>query len=391
MPDYAEVAGVANAYANGLGHQSHTSTSPLYDSCGAYATTSLIGTTNIYHQNHYDNQHPQLQHSVHYNNVVRNGPFVYPNKKTSSTSLNTSKLDDNTEGKETREKLNNTFGGNRNNTLSYGIRNRLMKMNITENKMDILINNLGPKGSLNGSVKSIHKPSNSSQEHVSQIPPPTPNLGSTRRNQFLANGTLNASKKILFPNEAPVPIMKSYLDPETDEEEADGENVGGPEELRLSCDKVSSNGNIVNSSVGGSQNNNKHHNINSSSKSPRNKSQRQFVAGDNQSLPGKNQTPNKGAKSLNSSSSSSSPSSPYHMINHRRNGQHNSSGGTSHDPSATDCPSSNNGGNGGSNSGRSNNGTASSPPLSKKNFAGSDNQINGSPNYMKSFGKTDNV
>ena len=101
MPDYAEVAGVTSAYANGMGHQSHTSTSPLYDSCGAYATTSLIGTTNIYHQNtspRYDNQPSQQQQQQHYNNVIRNGPFVYPNtnnnnnKKNSSTSLNTPRL-----------------------------------------------------------------------------------------------------------------------------------------------------------------------------------------------------------------------------------------------------------------------------------------------------------
>lgn len=397
MPDYAEVAGVASMYANGMGHQSHNSTSPLYDSCGAYATTSLIGTTNIYHQNrHYDNsssaQQQHHQQAAHYNNVIRSGPFVYPNKKTSSTSLNTPE-NANSDGGAARDKLNNTFGGNRNNTLSFGIRNRLMKMNITENKMDILINNLGPKGSLNGGGKSVVQkgPSqNGNAEPVNPIPPPTPNLGSTRRNQFLANGNVNGQKKNLFPNEAPPPppqqIMKSYLDPATDEEEEWTQE--GEEGLR-SCDRV--NGNV-------NSNHNNNNNSTSNCNSPRNKSQRQqLLAGDNQSLTAKNQTPpHKSNKSLNSSSSSSS--SPYHMINHSSGssrtgggGGHPDSSGSSSSSTSNTCPNNNtnNGGNGGWNS-TSSNGSGSSP-LTKSNFAGSDNQINGCPNYMKSFGKTDNV
>lgn len=401
MPDYAEVAGVTSMYANGMGHQSHTSTSPLYDSCGAYATTSLIGTTNIYHQNrHYDNasqqqqQQHHLQQAAHYNNVIRSGPFVYPNKKTSSTSLNTPKLEENVDGGVVRDKLNNTFGGNRNNnnTLSFGIRNRLMKMNITENKMDILINNLGPKGSVNGGVKSVIQkalPQTGNAEPVNPIPPPTPNLGSTRRNQFLGSGKVNGQqKKSHFPNEPPPPppppqIMKSYLDPATDDEE---EWTQEGDDGQRSCDRVNGN---VNSNH---NNNNNNNNSTSNCNSPRNKSQRQqLLAGDNQSLTAKNQTPpHKSSKSLNSSSSSSS--SPYHMINHgsRNGGGHQDSSGSSSSSTSTTCPNTNNtGGNGGWNS-ASSNGSASSP-LTKNNFAGSDNQINGSPNYMKSFGKTDNV
>lgn len=392
MPDYAEVAGVASAYANGMGHQSHTSTSPLYDSCGAYATTSLIGTTNIYHQNRYDTQQQaelSLPHS-HYNNVIHNGPFVYPNKKTSSTSLNTPKMDGERSEKG-GDKLNNTFGGNRNNTLSYGIRNRLMKMNITENKMDILINNnnLNAKGSLNGSCKSIQKPS---AESVNPLPPPTPNLGSTRRNQFLAgNGGVGGGKmkKNLFPNEAPnappPPVMKSYLDPETDDDEEQDElDVGGlngqlqfegeQQQVDRSCDRVNGNGNVANSisSVNNNVNNNNNHNSNSTRSG---KSQRQhLLAGDNNNQSLKSLANKNSSKSLNSSSSSS----PYHMINHRRN---HAAG-----PAANGDSSSTNGLNNGSGGGSS-----TSSPLMKKNFAGSDNQINGSPNYMKSFGKTDNV
>lgn len=374
MPDYAEVAGVANAYANGMGHQSHTSTSPLYDSCGAYATTSLIGTTNIYHQSQYQNQQqpqPQIQ-SSHYNNVIRNGPFVYPNKKSSSTSLNTPKHGEEIDNG--GEKLNNTFGGNRNNTLSYGIRNRLMKMNITENKMDILINNnLSAKGSVNGSVMSIQKPSTGpgATDSVNPIPPPTPNLGSTRRNQFLGTNGQKMKKRDLFPNEAPpAPLMKSYLDPETDEDEV------GVEER--SCDRV--NGNSINNN-----NNMNHNNNNNSTRSG--KSQRQLLSGgdnNNQSLVvgGKNPANKSSNKSLNSSSSS-----PYHMINHRRNGQSSAVNGDSSSTASTNCLLNNGGGN--HSSGSSNSSTSS--PLMKKNFAGSDNQINGSPNYMKSFGKTDNV
>lgn len=375
MPDYAEVAGVANAYANGMGHQSHTSTSPLYDSCGAYATTSLIGTTNIYHQSQYQNQQqpqPQIQ-SSHYNNVIRNGPFVYPNKKSSSTSLNTPKHGEEIDNG--GEKLNNTFGGNRNNTLSYGIRNRLMKMNITENKMDILINNnLSAKGSVNGSVMSIQKPSTGpgATDSVNPIPPPTPNLGSTRRNQFLGTNGQKMKKRDLFPNEAPpAPLMKSYLDPETDEDEV------GVEER--SCDRV--NGNSINN------NNNMNHNNNNNNSTRSGKSQRQLLSGgdnNNQSLVvgGKNPTNKSSNKSLNSSSSS-----PYHMINHRRNGQSSAANGESSSTASTNCLLNNGGGN--HSSGSSNSSTSS--PLMKKNFAGSDNQINGSPNYMKSFGKTDNV
>lgn len=374
MPDYAEVAGVANAYANGMGHQSHTSTSPLYDSCGAYATTSLIGTTNIYHQSQYQNQQqpqPQIQ-SSHYNNVIRNGPFVYPNKKSSSTSLNTPKHGEEIDNG--GEKLNNTFGGNRNNTLSYGIRNRLMKMNITENKMDILINNnLSAKGSVNGSVMSIQKPSTGpgATDSVNPIPPPTPNLGSTRRNQFLGTNGQKMKKRDLFPNEAPpAPLMKSYLDPETDEDEV------GVEER--SCDRV--NGNSINNN-----NNMNHNNNNNSTRSG--KSQRQLLSGADNNNPslvvgGKNPANKSSNKSLNSSSSS-----PYHMINHRRNGQSSAVNGDSSSTASTNCLLNNGGGN--HSSGSSNSSTSS--PLMKKNFAGSDNQINGSPNYMKSFGKTDNV
>lgn len=403
MPDYAEVAGVTNAYSNG---QSHTSQSPLYDSCGAYATTSLIGTTNIYHQNRYENQQ---QAPTHYNNVIRNGPFVYPNKKTSSTSLNTPKMED-TNGEEGgREKLNNTFGGNRTNTLSYGIRNRLMKMNITENKMDILINNLGAKGAVsqNGSIKSIQKPTTS--EGVIPIPPPTPNLGSTRRNQFLANGgnnnpNLHVSKKNLFPNEAP-PIIKSYLDPETDDEDDDQQQqqlVGLMNGGIGACDRTrameNGGGEGGRDAVNSSSSSINNHNNNNRNKSQ----QRHLLSGDNQSLNGgggspcKNQMPNKSNKSLNSSSASSSP---YHMINHRRNGGGSpattvlsNNGGIQAassslmlDSSQSTCLST-------GNSASSSSGCSSaSSPLLKKNFTGSDNQINGSPNYMKSFGKTDNV
>lgn len=405
MPDYAEVAGVTNAYSNG---QSHTSTSPLYDSCGAYATTSLIGTTNIYHQNRYENQQ---QAAAQYNNVIRNGPFVYPNKKTSSTSLNTpNKVDEAGDEGGNREKLNNTYGGNRTNTLSYGIRNRLMKMNITENKMDILINNLGAKGAVsqNGSIKSIQKPM-AATESVIPLPPPTPNLGSTRRNQFLANGggnhtnnsNLHVSKKNLFPNEAPL-IIKSYLDPETDDEDDIGHQQsaevmnGGGGGIR-SCDRES-NGGEARDAVNNSCSSINNHNNNSRSRSQ----QRHLLSGgDNQSLngggsPGKNQMPNKSNKSLNSSSAASSP---YHMINHgRRNGAGSpaamNNGGIQAaaslmlDSSASSCLNNNAGGNSASSSSGC---SSASSPLMKKNFTGSDNQINGSPNYMKSFGKTDNV
>lgn len=395
MPDYAEVAGVTNAYANGMGHQSHTSTSPLYDSCGAYATTSLIGTTNIYHQSRYDQQQPQpppQQQQQHYNNVIRNGPFVYPNKKSSCTSLNTPKLEE-TGDKAGGDKLSNTFGGNRNNTLSYGIRNRLMKMNITENKMDILINNNLKGSGLNGSCKSIQKPS---AESVNPIPPPTPNLGSTRRNQFMGGvtpATTTAGQKIkknLFPNEAPTtalppPVMKSYLDPETDE---DGDEGAGDmdEGLQLfgerSCDRVSGSGGVVNSIS--NVNNNNNNNINNGS-TRSGKSHRSLLAGDNnnQSLvvvgKGAAASNNKNSKNSTSSSSTTTSSSPYHMINHRRNGPVAGNGDSS---SSSNSSSTNSAGG---------NSSSTSSPLLKKNFAGSDNQINGSPNYMKSFGKTDNV
>lgn len=424
MPDYAEVAGVTSAYANGIGHQSHTSTSPLYDSCGAYATTSLIGTTNIYHQNANNSRgYEGDQQQQHYTNgaVIRNGPFVYPNKKNSCTSLNASSkmLLDSSSENATPEKQSNTFNGNRNNTLSYGIRNRLMKMNITENKLDILINTNGSGGggstkSLNGSCKSIQKPT---AETVHPIPPPTPNLGSTRRNQFLTNNNNNGSsvghslamlkqkKRDLFPNEAPqLPVvMKSYLDPETDEEDQDQNEQDGEDQLMLnlgggdghgldSCDRILT-GNGVNSSAMNSGNNN-----NNSSRSAKKSPRIQLMAGDNH-----NQSSLTGGGSLRSNNNniinnninngkSLGPSPPtpppYHnMINHQHRRTPGQQPPTTGDLSTTSVNHSTNSG-GGDNGGCT---SSPAPLLTKKNFTGSDNQINGSPNYMKSFGKTDNV
>ncbi|XP_055687324.1 protein sax-3-like [Lutzomyia longipalpis] len=131
MPDYAEVAGVSS-----FKHPK----SPLYDSCGAYATTSLIGTTNIYHQNRMDAKSNSIYSaptSCHYG--INDGlPYAMDASKNANVLQR--------------------------NAAHHGSHNRLI-MNITENRLN-LINNLG-------------RPS------TSTAMPQTPMLGTMRRNRLM--------------------------------------------------------------------------------------------------------------------------------------------------------------------------------------------------------------
>lgn len=386
MPDYAEVAGVASAY-NSMGNP-HNSTSPLYDSCGAYATTSLIGTTNIYHQSQYDpimHQH-HTSKSLHYNNILNNDlQFVFPEKKASSVSLNN------------HNNTSNNNNGGKASSAGYGIRNRLMKMNITENKMDVLlINNLGHTNKSNSSVNSIQKPSPLTTANPTV--PPTPNLGSTRRNHFLmtrGNNGINLSKssKTLFQDEPPLCMLKStsYLDrnedsPSSSTDDADDDssergtstsdgmqkkNRGDEDNTNNNC---SSNNRTAlfgdNQSLSSFQNNNVNSSIISGSVNSNNNSSNNI---------GKNNT-NKSSKSLNSA---------YHIINHRKNGGYaNGKIVSGNSPPVngllhlkSDSVGANGGGYGKTNGHVVGNGT-------KKSFSNGETQVNG---YMKSFGKTDKV
>lgn len=137
MPDYAEVAGVSS-----FKHPK----SPLYDSCGAYATTSLIGTTNIYHQNRIDAKSNSIYSaptSCHYG--INDGlPYGVDAAKNAA--------------------LNHHANVLQRNSAHHGSHNRLI-MNITENRMN-LINNL-------------------SRPSTSTAVPQTPMLGTMRRNRLM--------------------------------------------------------------------------------------------------------------------------------------------------------------------------------------------------------------
>lgn len=109
MPDYAEVAG-CSSFKN--------PTSPMYDSCGAYATTNLVKNANIFSSNFHNNNKNCIYSaptSCHYN--VDGHKFSYSDTMNYPTHSN----------------------------------NKITKMNIIENKMDA-INNLNRTISSSASV-----------------------------------------------------------------------------------------------------------------------------------------------------------------------------------------------------------------------------------------------
>lgn len=115
MPDYAEVAG-CSTFKN--------PTSPLYDSCGAYATTNLVKNANIFTNNFHNNNKNSIYSaptSCHYNVEDRDGG--------GSSNGNSGK--------------GHPFAYSESNFPTH---NKATKMNIIENKMD-MINNLNRSSS----------------------------------------------------------------------------------------------------------------------------------------------------------------------------------------------------------------------------------------------------
>lgn len=127
MPDYAEVAG-CSSFKN--------PTSPMYDSCGAYATTNLVKNANLFSSNFHNNNKNCIYSaptSCHYN--VDGHKFSYSD------------------------------------TMSFPAHNnKITKMNIIENKMDAINN-------LNRSSSSTSVPPN--------------NNGPTKPTTTIMNGVIN--------------------------------------------------------------------------------------------------------------------------------------------------------------------------------------------------------
>lgn len=125
MPDYAEVAG-CSTFKN--------PTSPLYDSCGAYATTNLVKNANIFTNNFHNNNKNSIYSaptSCHYNGADRDGVQM-GNSGGGSNSNN-----GNIAG------MAHSFAYSESNFPTH---NKATKMNIIENKMD-MINNLNRSSS----------------------------------------------------------------------------------------------------------------------------------------------------------------------------------------------------------------------------------------------------
>lgn len=157
MPDYAEVAG-CSSFKN--------STSPTYDTFGAYATTTLVGRQ--YPKNSYS-----APNSVHYNNFINNGGSIGNGN----------------------HHLQHQYNHNANGVIPMS--NNQLKMNIIENKMEQLMNNLNnPNPPPNASLaQQQQNGSKSGSASVSKSVPQTPMLSTMRRNRL--NNSINGKSNKL--------------------------------------------------------------------------------------------------------------------------------------------------------------------------------------------------
>lgn len=156
MPDYAEVAG-CSSFKN--------PNSPTYESFGAYASTTLIGRP--YSKNSYS-----APNSVHYNN------FINSNGGGGGGMI----------GNGNNHHLQ--FNGINNSNGNIPISNNQYHMNITENKMEQLMNNLNSSNmpSTPQHHRNMQKLSSSNGPGSKSVPQ-TPLLSSMRRNRL--NGSIN--------------------------------------------------------------------------------------------------------------------------------------------------------------------------------------------------------
>lgn len=179
MPDYAEVAG-CSSFKN--------SSSPTYDSFGAYASTTLVGRQ--YPKNSYS-----APNSVHYNNFI-NSTMAANGKHQQQFALNGS------------ISMSNDAGP--------------MKMNIIENKMEQMLNNLNNPTSTTSQL-SLSMNQRQQQQGIqhqmksngSKSVPQTPFLSSMRRNRHLFNNNNNSNSSKLSSSfvDAEQPLfMKSKFD-----------------------------------------------------------------------------------------------------------------------------------------------------------------------------------
>lgn len=181
MPDYAEVAGCSSTFQN--------SSSPTYDSFGAYASTTLVGRQ-------YPNNSYSAPNSVHYTNFINS--TMTNGKYQQQFALNGSSIS-----------MSNDTGP--------------LKMNIIENKMEQMLNNLNnPTNAISQSSLSVNQRQQQQQQQQtihhqmksngngSKSVPQTPFLSSMRRNRHLINNSKLSSP---FVDGAEQPLfMKSKFD-----------------------------------------------------------------------------------------------------------------------------------------------------------------------------------
>lgn len=152
MPDYAEVAG-CSTFKN-------TTTSPLYDSFGAYATTNVVRNTNTFGGgggNH----------------------FLHANKKSNNSLYSAPTICH----------FNTNDGHNfAHSDANFGSVNKTgSKMNIIENKIDLMNNLNRSSSSANGSVASVAAAAGAAtMSGMANGPPATPIIGMStmRRNRL---------------------------------------------------------------------------------------------------------------------------------------------------------------------------------------------------------------
>lgn len=166
MPDYAEVAG-CSSFKN--------SSSPTYDTFGAYATTTLVGRqfSNNYEQQQQTKNAYSAPNSVHYNNFINSNGGSIGNGN---------------------HHVQHQFNHNGNGALSMP--NNQLKMNIIENKMEQLMNNLNSPNQANGQPTSAtHQIMAKNGSIASKSVPQTPLLSTMRRNRL--NNSINGKSNKL--------------------------------------------------------------------------------------------------------------------------------------------------------------------------------------------------
>jgi len=201
MPDYAEVAN-CSSFKN--------STSPTYDTFGAYATTTLVGRQ-------YPNPNSySAPNSVHYNNFINANAGLGGGGQIGNGNHH---LQQQQQQQQQQHQFNHNGSSMPNNNQ--------LKMNIIENKMEQLMNNLNNPNTISMASQQQHHQLMTKGNGNSKSVPQTPLLSTMRRNRLnnggggggSTNGSINGNKLSSYSgneenrllNEQPL-FMKSKFD-----------------------------------------------------------------------------------------------------------------------------------------------------------------------------------